>query len=64
MSDCERCAKVHEEHNHDALSLPISKIRDGWLLTNGNLYLLIDTGDGRSQAIQLPRYRTDGTRKR
>jgi hypothetical protein len=71
MSDCEPCAKVHEERNHDVLSFPIdvlsfpiSKIRDGWVLNNGDLYLCVDVnGDGSTRYIAVPRYGSQGRRK-
>jgi hypothetical protein len=64
MTDCARCVKEHEAHaaEEELLDMPIRSIRDGYLLRNGDLYLMVACDDGVTRTLQIPRYNISGKR--
>lgn len=64
--DCKQCEREHEAHKrgHEAMELPISSIRDGWVLHDGDLYLTVEVAPNTTTMIRVPRYTTGGRRKR
>lgn len=54
---------AHSHLTERALDAPVSAIKDGWTLVDGDLSLIVEIASGHWVGVTVPRYKVSGERR-